>query len=271
MNRNDQSFARNAYSVPVTESPSFWRNISFAHELGHNMGAAHDRANSTQGLFPYSFGYQLTEAQPFFRDITAYQCANADCPTQPAPSASPPPIPAAPTPPKPSPSPLPRRHLRAHRPRSAHTFRTRRRRSLLGRHHHLRPLASRLPNLLDHGPLPVSGPGNATLNYQVAANGSGTPRRGSIQIGGVTHIIEQAFSISCTTAPIALAAAAPTALSASSCSSPLRGNTRAARYSFAGVASQQITLQLASTAFDAYLYSVRPDGTILAEDDGDGN
>ena len=132
-------------------------------------------------------------------------------------------------------------------------------------------MASRLPNLLDHGPLPVSGPGNATLNYQVAANGSGTPRRGSIQIGGVTHIIEQAFSISCTTAPIALAAAAPTALSASSCSSPLRGNTRAARYSFAGVASQQITLQLASTAFDAYLYFVRPDGTILAEDDGDGN
>ena len=125
-------------------------------------------------------------------------------------------------------------------------------------------MASRLPNLLDHGPLPVSGPGNATLNYQVAANGSGTPRRGSTQIGGVIQIIEQAFSLSCTTAP--------TALSASSCSSPLRGNTRAARYSFAGVASQQITLQLASTAFDAYLYLVRPDGTILAEDDdGGGN
>ena len=286
MNRNDQSFARNAYSVTITESPTFWRNISFAHELGHNMGSAHDRANSNAGLFPYSFGYQSTEAQPFFRDIMAYQCANADCPTQPyfsspdilvlgrpigLPASNPNSADAAQTFTLSAPT------IESFRPRGGTAVPI-----VLGPPTRSVPVAGGAFSVAITtsapwqavsqaswitGLSPAFGPGNATLNYQVAANGSGALRRGSIQIGGTTHIVEQAFTISCSTAPLALGTATTAALSANSCISPLRGNTRAARYSFAGVAGQQIALQLSSTAFDAYLYLFRPDGTVLAEDD----
>jgi hypothetical protein len=45
-------------------------NISFAHELGHNMGAHHDRANASgEGAYPYSFGYQQPNT---FRTVMAY-------------------------------------------------------------------------------------------------------------------------------------------------------------------------------------------------------
>ena len=292
MNRNDQSFARNAYSVTITESPTFWRNISFAHELGHNMGSTHDRANSSgQGLFSYSYGYQSTEAQPLFRDIMAYQCANADCPAQPyfsspdvlvlgrpigLPAGNPNSADAAQTFTLSAPT------IESFRPRGGTSVPL-----VLGPPTRSVPVAGGAfsVSITTSAPWqavsqaswitglsPASGPGNATLNYQVAANGSGALRRGSIQIGGTTHIVEQAFTISCPTAPVALGTTTTASLSATSCISPLRGNTRAARYSFAGVAGQQIALQLASTAFDAYLYLVRPDGTILAEDDdGAGN
>ncbi len=51
---------------------------SFGHELGHNMGAAHDRANASFGLFDYSFGYQAPNQA--FRTIMAYNCPNGGCP-----------------------------------------------------------------------------------------------------------------------------------------------------------------------------------------------
>ena len=48
-------------------------NFTFEHELGHNMGATHDRANtSIQGAFPYSFGYQDPGGKG--RTIMAYNC-----------------------------------------------------------------------------------------------------------------------------------------------------------------------------------------------------
>ncbi len=289
MSTNDQSFARNAYSVTITESPTFWRNISFAHELGHNMGSAHDRANANQGLFSYSFGYQSTEAQPFFRDIMAYQCANADCPTQPyfsspdvlvlgrpigLPASNPQSADAAQTFTLSAPT------IESFRPRGGTSVPL-----VLGPPTRSVPAAGGpfSVSITTSAPWqavsqaswitglsPASGSGNATLNYQVAPNGSGALRRGSIQIGGTTHIVEQAFTISCSTAPITLGTATSASLSANSCTSPLRGNTRAARYSFAGVAGQQIAVQLSSSAFDTYLYLVRPDGTVLAEDDDSG-
>jgi len=51
---------------------------TFGHELGHNMGSAHDRgANPGDSLFDYSFGYQAPNQA--FRTIMAYPCPN-NCP-----------------------------------------------------------------------------------------------------------------------------------------------------------------------------------------------
>lgn len=46
---------------------------TFAHELGHNMGANHDVDNSSDGFFPYSHGLQVPEAG--FRTVMAYPCS----------------------------------------------------------------------------------------------------------------------------------------------------------------------------------------------------
>ena len=51
---------------------------TFTHELGHNMGCAHNRANaSTQGLRDYSYGYW--EPESLFRTVMAYNCPGG-CP-----------------------------------------------------------------------------------------------------------------------------------------------------------------------------------------------
>ncbi len=49
-------------------------NLTFAHELGHNMGCAHDRDNAGGALFPYSYGYRwTTNAGQLRRSVMAYQ------------------------------------------------------------------------------------------------------------------------------------------------------------------------------------------------------
>ena len=54
-------------------------NYSFAHELGHNMGSHHDRANAAgPAAYPYSYGYQAPDNA--FRTIMAYNCGGAGCP-----------------------------------------------------------------------------------------------------------------------------------------------------------------------------------------------
>lgn len=54
---------------------------TFAHELGHNMGNVHDRANAaSQGAYPYSYGY-LGNGTNGFATIMAYPTAT-DTPVQ---------------------------------------------------------------------------------------------------------------------------------------------------------------------------------------------
>jgi len=43
---------------------------TFGHELGHNMGCNHDRANASSGAYPYSFGYRT--ASGAYRTVMAY-------------------------------------------------------------------------------------------------------------------------------------------------------------------------------------------------------
>ena len=51
-------------------------NYAFAHELGHNQGCQHNRnTDPSAGVFPYSHGYQQTEADPRFQTIMAYDCS----------------------------------------------------------------------------------------------------------------------------------------------------------------------------------------------------
>lgn len=61
---NDISqYAATGYSVvsdgqDVAGSGYYCTEYTFAHELGHNMGSAHDRENATgAGAYPYSYGY----------------------------------------------------------------------------------------------------------------------------------------------------------------------------------------------------------------------
>ena len=44
----------------VEGAPYYCHDVALAHELGHNMGAAHDRAHANvPGAFPYSYGYGI--------------------------------------------------------------------------------------------------------------------------------------------------------------------------------------------------------------------
>lgn len=67
------SFASYAFSVTDRDCLS---NNTLTHELGHNMGDAHDRASG--GVFPYSYGYRDPIGK--FRTIMAYACPNVSCP-----------------------------------------------------------------------------------------------------------------------------------------------------------------------------------------------
>jgi peptidyl-Asp metalloendopeptidase len=71
MDVNSSVFAPFAYSVVDRDCIS---GLTFPHELGHNMGADHDTANTTgPTLFPYSHGWG--DAVGLFRTIMAYQNA----------------------------------------------------------------------------------------------------------------------------------------------------------------------------------------------------
>jgi hypothetical protein len=69
------SFASWAFSVTDRDCVS---NNTLTHELGHNMGDAHDRASGGTGVYPYSYGYRDPIGK--FRTIMAYPCPNVSCP-----------------------------------------------------------------------------------------------------------------------------------------------------------------------------------------------
>ncbi len=67
-----------AYAFSVVDRSCATGYYVFGHELGHNMGAHHDRANATeQGAYPYSYGYQ--DPAEHWRTIMAYNCPGG-CP-----------------------------------------------------------------------------------------------------------------------------------------------------------------------------------------------
>ncbi len=78
MTQSSGDFANRAFSVVSHRCATGY--YSFAHEMGHNQGCHHDRANASgEGYYPYSYGYQHTTA-PLFRTIMAYACSGVNCP-----------------------------------------------------------------------------------------------------------------------------------------------------------------------------------------------
>lgn len=69
------SFASYAFSVTARDCIA---NNTFAHELGHNMGNAHDRTTGGTGVYPYSYGYRDEVGK--FRTVMAYGCPTVSCP-----------------------------------------------------------------------------------------------------------------------------------------------------------------------------------------------
>jgi uncharacterized protein YfaP (DUF2135 family) len=69
------------YGFSVVMRP-YLGGFVLAHELGHNLGLNHDRANAGTGyaLLAYAYGYQ---DPPHLRDIMAYACAGVRCPSIP--------------------------------------------------------------------------------------------------------------------------------------------------------------------------------------------
>lgn len=67
------SFASHAFNVVKRSCATGY--YSFAHEIGHNMGSHHDRANaSSPPYYDYAYGYQAPNEA--FRTIMAYNCDN---------------------------------------------------------------------------------------------------------------------------------------------------------------------------------------------------
>ncbi|HYE35674.1 M12 family metallo-peptidase [Methylocaldum sp.] len=78
MTRLSSSFAPYAFSVVHDDSKAYClAGQTLAHELGHNQGNSHDRANSSfAGIYPYSYGYRLCQSGGF-RTVMAYSCSGA--------------------------------------------------------------------------------------------------------------------------------------------------------------------------------------------------
>lgn len=79
MSSVSSSFASSAFTVTVQ---SCFSNQTLAHELGHNQGNSHDRANGGSSAYPYSFGYRTCDNIAYtngqsFRTVMGYACSSS--------------------------------------------------------------------------------------------------------------------------------------------------------------------------------------------------
>ena len=78
---NDPEFNQSAFNIVRFGGGA----STFSHELGHNMGLAHERSSGHKGIFPYSHGYVNQKAFKFTSSLcfitimaSGEECSNAD-------------------------------------------------------------------------------------------------------------------------------------------------------------------------------------------------
>ncbi len=282
MTTESNTFASRAFSVVRRDCAT--GGYTFGHEMGHNQGSTHDVANAAgPGVFPYSYGYQQTSQQPYFRTIMAYACSTgAACPrinfwSSPANQYSDIPTGVSST----------NNVLSLNSTRD--TAANWRQASASGIS--LAPTSADFTAAGGTGTVTVtasaswtatrsdtwititsgsSGTGNGAVAYSVTANTSNAARTGILTIGGLPFTITQGGASMCSVTPIGVPQTVPGSWNANDCTSPQRPGRFADRYSFTGTAGQQIAISLSSAAADAYLYLIGPNGTVLADDDDSG-
>lgn len=110
-------------------------------------------------------------------------------------------------------------------------------------------------------PGPGVGTGSANAPFQVAANPWDAPRSGTITVGGLNFVVNQAAGSQCAAAPISLLTPINASLSTTDCgASYFSSGYRAKHYSFSGTAGQQIAIEMTSPTFSAYFTLIGPDG-----------
>ena len=222
-------------------------NRTFPHELGHNMGAEHDKANSSgTGMFPYSYGLQQIARAPFYRTIMAYGCsAGIDCPrvsyfSNPEVSFQGQPTGVVAT----ATNPADNRQTFNNSIQWTANFRTSASSTPSGPAFTVDVKQFDVPAAGGTGTFRItgagawrvqnpngwlrlsaeSGTGNASVTFTAAANLDATPRTGTLTVGSEIINVRQAASEAnrCTTLPLPSGPAQPGTLSPNSCTSPTR-------------------------------------------------
>ncbi len=67
MSNVSSGFESSAYTITLRTCAV--GNLTFAHELGHNMGSTHDPANGSGSAFPYSYGHFVNDS---YRTVMSY-------------------------------------------------------------------------------------------------------------------------------------------------------------------------------------------------------
>ncbi|HEX8772718.1 MAG TPA: M12 family metallo-peptidase [Pyrinomonadaceae bacterium] len=115
------------------------------------------------------------------------------------------------------------------------------------------------------------GNGNSTISYSLSPN-NGYTRKGTMSIAGRTYTVTQAGAQpECAVQPISIGQTVNGTLSTSDCGAMWKSYfAYTHRYSFNGMAGQQIQISLGSTDFNPDLYLTGPDGARVASSNQNG-
>jgi hypothetical protein len=117
-----------------------------------------------------------------------------------------------------------------------------------------------------------TGSGSGRVDFTVAANSSTVPRLSAINVAGQSFLVGQTGTgATCRLSAINVGQTLNGELVATDCGSPVYGaEYYADLYYFTASAGQRVAIQLNSSAFDAFLTLIGPDGDVVDDDDDGG-